>query len=62
MWYCPRVPTVPFTERTFQSLKPLPRTVAYYDIKTGGLSVRVLPTGKKTFYFVYRSAPTPGRP
>src|SRR5260370_39440540 len=65
MWYCP-VPTIPFTERTLQSLKPLPRTVEYYDTKTSGLSVRVLPTGKKTFYFVYRSASAsaaaPGRP
>src|SRR5260370_9413000 len=49
-------PTIPFTERTLQSLKPLPRTVEYYDVKTSGLSVRVLPTGKKTFYLVYRSA------
>ncbi len=44
-----RVPTLAFTERTLQSLKPLPRTVEYYDSKTSGLSVRVLPTGKKTF-------------
>jgi hypothetical protein len=40
----------------------LPRTVEYYDSKTSGLSVRVLPTGKKTFYLVHQSsaAATPG--
>jgi hypothetical protein len=47
---------MPFTERALQSLRPLPRTVEYYDRKTSGLSVRVLPTGKKTFYFVHRAA------
>ena len=56
MWYCPSVPAIGFTERTLQSLKPLPRTVEYYDTKTSGLSLRVLPTGKKTFYLVHRSA------
>jgi integrase len=56
MWYCPPVPTLSFTERSLQSLKPLPRTVEYYDSKTSGLSVRVLPTGKKTFYLVHRAA------
>ena len=56
MWYCPSVPAMAFTERTLQSLKPLPRTVEYYDTKTSGLSVRVLPTGKKTFYLVHRLA------
>jgi Arm DNA-binding domain len=52
-----RVPTIHFTERALQSLRPLPRTVEYYDRKTSGLSVRVMPTGKKTFYFVHRAAP-----
>ena len=33
-----------------------PDTVEYYDSKTSGLSVRVLPTGKKTFYLVHRSS------
>ena len=56
MWYCRRVPTLAFTERALQGLKPLPRTVEYYDTKTSGLSVRVLPTGKKTFYLVHRSS------
>jgi hypothetical protein len=48
------VPTIPFTERALHSLRPLPRSVEYYDRKTSGLSLRVLPTGKKTFYLVYR--------
>src|ERR1700704_3967947 len=55
MWYYFAVPSLAFTERTLQSLKPLPRTVEYYDTKTSGLSVRVLPTGKKTFYLVHRT-------
>ena len=50
------MPAIVFTERTLKGLKPLPRTVEYYDTKTSGLSVRVLPTGKKTFYLVHRSA------
>jgi hypothetical protein len=41
------VPTLAFTEQALLSPKPLPRTVEYYDSKTSGLSVRVLPTGKK---------------
>ena len=47
-WYRNRVPTMPFTERALQTLRPLPRTVEYYDRKTSRLSVRVMPTGKKT--------------
>ena len=45
------------SEKALQSLRPLPRTVEYYDRKTSGLSVRVMPTGKKTLYFVHRAAP-----
>jgi integrase len=56
------MPAIAFTERTLQSLKPLPRTVEYYDTKTSGLSVRVLPTGKKTFYLVHRSASASATP
>ncbi|NOT27764.1 MAG: integrase family protein [Acidobacteria bacterium] len=49
------MPVLAFTERALQSLKPLPLTVEYYDSKTSGLALRVLPTGKKTFYMVYRA-------
>jgi len=38
----------------FAAEGPMPRTVEYYDRKTSGLSVRVLPTGKKTFYLAPR--------
>ena len=49
------MPVLAFTERALNSLKPLPLTVEYYDTKTSGLALRVLPSGKKTFYMVYRA-------
>ena len=55
------MPVLAFTERALQSLKPLPLTVEYYDTKTSGLTLRVLPTGKKTFYVVYRTG-APSQP
>ncbi len=46
---------VVFTQRTLDALKPQPTGfLEYYDTKTAGLALRVLPTGKKTFYFNYR--------
>lgn len=45
---------IAFNDRRLHALKPQGTPVDFHDTKITGLSLRVQPSGKKTFYFLYR--------
>jgi integrase len=49
------MPTVKFTARTCETLRPSAQLIDYFDEDTPGLHLRVSPSGVKAWSFVYRS-------
>ncbi|MCC7045032.1 MAG: integrase arm-type DNA-binding domain-containing protein [Acidobacteria bacterium] len=54
------MPTKALTDRFIASVKPTTRVV-YFDTKARGLALRVSPTGRHTWWFVYRVAGKPSQ-
>jgi integrase len=51
------MPTIRFTARTLEALKPTPNTqVDYFDASLPGYHIRISPGGRKTFGIMYRHA------
>jgi integrase len=51
------MPTIPFTARTLEALKPTPNAqIDYFDISLPGFYLRISPRSRKTFGVLYRHA------
>ncbi len=48
------MPSVNFTDTYIKSLKPTARVYEVFDQNVSGLTIRIWPSGEKTFSYVYR--------